>query len=78
MSQSQSLEGKLCFSCSKSAFVLKDRCLQNAISETSLQCEKYTCPSCGLIVAYNRIISHAMSTTNAEPLVALESHLASQ
>jgi len=78
LSQSHSLDGKLCFACSKSTFVLQDRCLQNTTSETSLQCEKYRCPSCGLIVEYSRMISQTLSTTNAEPLVALERHLASQ
>jgi hypothetical protein len=56
-SLSQSFSGKICISCSKSSFVLQDTRITYSSSGTSIQCDIYVCPSCGLIIE-SRSVNH--------------------
>lgn len=71
MSQLCSLSGKLCFACSNSTFVLQDSSLDDMSTGTSIQCETYGCPNCGLIVEYRRKI-HTSNTPKVEPMSSME------
>jgi len=57
MSQSQSFSGKICISCSKSSFVLQVTRITYSSSGTSIQCDKYVCPSCSFMIE-SRSVKH--------------------
>jgi hypothetical protein len=74
MSQLQSFSGKICISCSKSSFILQDTKIAYSSSGTSIVCDTYVCPSCGLVIEL-RNIRHISSISKPEIIPTIGSPL---
>ena len=75
MSQLKSFSGKICISCSKSSFILKVTKITYSSSGTSIHCDTYVCPSCGIVIEL-RNISQISSMPKPEAIATIGSPLA--
>jgi hypothetical protein len=70
MSESDSFSGKICISCSKSSFILKDTKLAYSSSGSSIQYDTFVCPNCRLVIELHSVIQES-SMPKPETIVTL-------